>query len=332
MRINLETLQKLARDQVTQRVKNDYDVLAVYLHGSLLGNDPLIAGTGDIDLVFIYSQPVVERREIVRITDDIHLDITHARRDLYRQPKEMRLNPWMGPVVYGCKILHDPQHFMDFVQASVRGQFDRPDNVMERARKQLEHARQIWLGLQSEAMETGPKQVLNYLKGIDHAANAIASLYGPPLAERRFLPRFVECANLVGQPTLVGSLLNLLGGPNSSPEMLQRMLPNWAADLKASPEDSTPARLQPVRLHYYARALEAYLAPGQPYQAALWPLLRTWTELAALQKESSAASWKAAADQLGLVGEAFSQRLEEMDTCLDEIDETLEGWSRKFGA
>ncbi len=333
MRISVETLLKLAQEQVSQRAKSDYDVIAAYLYGSLLGDDPLIGGTGDIDLMFIHNQGISERREIVRITDDIHLDITHAGRDAYRQTRELRLNPWMGPVVNGCKILHDPQHFMDFVQAGVRGQFDRPDNVRLRVQKQLEHARQIWLGFQLESGEPGLEQFASYLKAVDHAANAVAVVSGPPLGERRFLQRFVERSNQLGQPALAGKLLTLIGGPKASPEALQAMLPAWELAFKAGAEKNPPARLHPLRQHYYQKAFETFLSPGQPYQATLWPLLRTWTGLAQLlDDEAATAAWKEALSQLDLLGAGFGARLEDLDKFLDQVEELLESWSRKMGA
>ncbi|HJW27919.1 MAG TPA: hypothetical protein VJ508_01585, partial [Saprospiraceae bacterium] len=137
-------LLKLANDAVERYVSQDRSIMSGYLQGSLLGDSPLIGNTADIDLFFIHSDEVRLEREIVRISDEVHLDISHHSHRLYRQPRELRLHPWLGPAIYGCKIMHDPQHFIDFVQASVRGQFTSPQNVIARVRKQAEHAREIW--------------------------------------------------------------------------------------------------------------------------------------------------------------------------------------------
>ena len=104
-------------------------------------------------------------REIVRISDEVHLDIAHYSRKLYRQTRELRLHPWLGPILYGCKILYDPQHFMDFTQASVRGQFYRPDQVMGRVQPQVENARQIWLAFTSPRDGPDNETVSYYLRG-----------------------------------------------------------------------------------------------------------------------------------------------------------------------
>lgn len=330
MRISVETLMKLANDHVSQRAKKDPDVTAVYLYGSLLSDDPLIGSTGDIDLVFIHAQNIPERREIVRITDDIHLDINHAGRELYRQARDLRLNPWIGPVVYSCKILYDPQHIMDFAQASVRGQFARADNVMLRAKKQLDHARQIWFDLHADSARPDLEQMEKYLRSIDHGANAIASLSGTPLAERRFLQRFVERANQVGQPALVGKLLGLIGGPQSSPEVLKALLPAWQQDYRSL--TNPPERLSSHRFNYYFKAFETYLAPDQPYQAILWPLLRTWTAAAAELPPTARFSWENALEQLGLTGQGYADGIRDLDLFLDQMEEALEVWSKKMGA
>jgi hypothetical protein len=186
MRITPELLHKIARDTVAQRTRSDRDILAVYLHGSLLDDDPLLGGTADIDLFFVHHEKVEWTREIVRLTDEVHLDITHHVRDDYRWARALRLHPWLGPIMFNCKIMYDPQHFLDFTQASVRGQFNQPDNVIGRARGQAEHARQIWYSLHDLETEPGVVEVNLYLRSIVHAANAVVSLTGMP-TERRFL-------------------------------------------------------------------------------------------------------------------------------------------------
>ena len=41
-------------------------------------------------------------------------------------------------MVFSAQILHDPQHFLDFTQASVRGQFSQAEHVMARAGSQAD--------------------------------------------------------------------------------------------------------------------------------------------------------------------------------------------------
>ena len=146
MRINRETLLKIAEQTVAQRVRNDRDIMAAYLSGTLLEENYLLGGTADVDLTFLHMDKPTIEREVQRLTDEVHLDMTHYDQRDFSQARKLRLHPWLGPTIYAAKILHDPQHFLDFTQASVRGQFYRPDYILERAHQQLRHARDIWSG------------------------------------------------------------------------------------------------------------------------------------------------------------------------------------------
>jgi hypothetical protein len=324
---------KVASDTVGRRVRASRDVLAAYLSGSLLGEDFVLGNTADIDLVFIYTEQGQPEREIVRLTDDVHLDIAnHYHRD-YRDTRRLRVHPWLGPALNACKILYDPQHFMDFTQASVRGQFDRADHVFERARQHVEQARRIWMSYQLKPVDAQPEDVLAYLRAVSHAANAVASLSGPPLVERRFLLQFPARAEAVGRPGLYAGLLGLLGAPNLQPGQVEDWLGAWRDAYESLPAADAPARLHPDRLMYYLAALHALASGSQP-ETALWPLLHTWTMAVQLLPANlaQAQAWQTAFTRLGLCGAAFLGRLDALDAYLDVIDETLEAWARANGA
>jgi hypothetical protein len=333
MRITPGTLHKIARDTVAKRVRTDRDLLSAYLHGSLLADDPLLGGTADIDMVFIHDDGVIVEREIQRLTDDVHLDIAHHQRSDYRRARNLRVHPWIGPTIFSCRILYDPHHFMDFTQASVRGQFNRPDYVLERSRNQAEHARQMWVSLDGLTGEPGVGDVALYLRALEHVANALASLSGPPLTERRFLLQFPARAEALGHPGLYPGLLGLLGAPNVYASTLPEWLPGWKAAYQAIPADTVPARLHPARCPYYYRAFEKILEGERP-QDVLWPLLRTWTGAVQLLPESSGAiaRWQEVLSQLGLYGDGFQERIAALDAYLDTVEEVMEVWARERGA
>jgi hypothetical protein len=332
MRINLELLQKIARDTVAERVRTERDLLSIYLNGSLLTGDPFLGGAADIDLFLIHNNSLPQEREIVPVTEEVHLDISHHPRSLYTQPRRLRNHPWMGPVVYGCKILYDPQHFMDFTQASVRGQFNQPDNIISRAHSQAEHARQIWLSLHKAATADGIKPLADYLRAVVHAANAVAVLSGPALSERRFLLDFPGRAEAVGRPGLYAGLLGLLGGPTVDAAGLRACLPAWRATYLEIPDKTRPAGLHLARLVYYSQAFEFILSGDQPL-AVLWPILLTWTDTVALlpPESSGCTAWQAVVAHLGLFGSGFGQKVAALDAFLDTVDETLEIWAQKNG-
>ena len=335
MRITRDLLMKLAQDTVAQKVRSDRSVVGVYLHGSLLTDEPLLGGTTDIDLFFVHDDEPGVAREIVRITDDIHLDIAHAARKFYRQARDLRLHPWFGPTLYGCKILYDPQHYLDFVQASVRGQFERPDRVMERVRPLLDQARQIWLSFPlGSSGSDSPQSVILFLKALESVAQAIALLSGPTLTERRFLLQFSGRVNAIQKPGLYAGMLGLLHGMAVlDVETLGVWVSQWRSAFVQVANGNPPERFVGPRIGYYGRAFEA-LIDREAFQDVLWPLLNTWSRLAALlsPESESVSAWRQAFMVLGLIGDAFADRLAALDAYLDTIEELLEAWARENGA
>ena len=332
MRINRNMLLNLANDTVARYVSADRTLMAVYLQGSLLGESPLIGNTADIDLFFIHSDEVKVEREIVRVSDEVHLDISHHSHRVYRQPRELRLHPWLGPAIYNCKILYDPQHFIDFVQASVRGQFNNPENVISRVRKQAEHARQMWESLNELARPPAPNDVWLYLRALEHGTQAVAGLSGQNLTERRFMIDLPERAEAVRKPGLFHGFLGLLGASALDAGEMRAWLPDWQATYQARPADTGPVRLHPYRFLYYERAIDDML--GSPdYQDALWPLWHTWTQAICClpPKGLHRAAWQKAGDRLGQTGPSFADKIKGLDAYLDQVEELLEAWARENG-
>lgn len=332
MRVNRGTLLKIANDTVSQRTRQDHQIISAYLCGSLLGDDYLLGGTTDIDLTFIHIDSVPEEREIVRLTDEIHLDIAHYPQRDFLQTRELRVHPWLGPTIFNCDVLYDPQHFMDFTQASVRGQFNRSDYVLERAQIEAEHARQIWMGFYKDTpTDPGPREVVTYLHAAGQSVNAIASLNGSPLTERRLLLNFQERAEKVGKPGLQAGLLGLLGAQYVEVDTLKDWLTHWQAAYQAIPVEKIQPRLHPDRKVYYKSAFEALLDGDQP-RAVLWPLLRTWSQAALLldPEEATLGTWREAFTQLGFLETGFAERVEALDAYLDVVEEALDEWKKKF--
>lgn len=332
MRINRDSLQRFAQETIARRAREDRSLTAVYLCGSFLEEEYYLGGTADVDLVFIHlDRPAVER-EIVRLTDEVHLDISHQAEADYREARQLRVHPWMGPVLNACKVMFDPHHFLDFTQASVRGQFNRADNVYERSRRRVEEARQIWFAYQDGLSEVGPTEVLAYLRAVSHAANAIAGLLGAPLTERRFLLNYPQRTEAIGRAGLTAGLLGLLGAPNLEADSIAEWLPLWRNAYEAIPVERTPARLHPQRRLYYQQAFEAMIGASKQ-EAVLYPLLRTWTMAVSFAAKDSPIykEWSQALMFLGLLGVGFAERMRALDAYLDVVEETLENWARDNG-
>ncbi len=340
MRITRETLLKIARDTSAERVRINRRIICVYLTGSLLNEEPLLGGTGDIDLFIIHdSQPAAER-EVVRLSDEIHLDIAHLSQDAFLHPRQLRTHPWISPfIVSHPQVYHDSQHWFEFAQAAITSQFNQPDNVVQRGRQLAEAARQFWLDTSADS-RLAPAQVWNFLKALEDAANAIATLTGSPLTERRFWLEFPSRTLTLGRPALSERLLELFTPQPVSDEDWLGWQPAWKDVLQAAGlAPDCPPHLLPSRHPYYLRAA-AKLRETHP-AAALWILLRTWTRSACLLAGRQAAGWDsspqrtawlAALQTLGLDEAGFTVRLEALDGYLDAVEETLDDYASQMGA
>ena len=335
MRITRETLLKIAKDSAAERIRVTRRVQCIYLTGSVLNEEPLLGGSGDIDLVMIQDSEPLLQREIVPLNDDISLDISHYAQEDFQYPRRLRVNPWLGPIIYNKPlVLHDSNHWFDYILASTGSQFLQPDNVLARARNLAESARQTWLKL-GLGQPTDPiRRVYAFYKALENAGNAFASLTGVPLTERRFLLQIPQRAAAIQQPDLSSGLLRLVGGAGDlQGASWQAWVKQWEAALNAaSTVENLPSRLLPARRAYYTHAAGALW--NEHPQAAFWILVRTWSQAASyLPEESEARSTLLAVlRSTGLDEAGFAQRHEEMDSYLDRVEEALDRWGKRNGA
>jgi hypothetical protein len=336
MRLTRETLIKIARDTASQRARVSRRIICIYLTGSVLGESPLLGGTTDIDLVIIHDSEPLQPREVVRLSDEIHLDISHYDQALFHQPRHLRADPWLGPFIYSKPmVLHDTQHWFDFTQAATGAQFLQPDYVLQRATTLAQAARQSWMNLEFNPTDPHPRRVYGLLKTLENAGNALACLTGEgkPLTERRFLLHLPQRLHELNRPDLVSGLVSLF---LPDPSHLETVWAQWGlaweeAFKAASSQADVPPRLQPFRQLYYERAMAALWEenPG----AALWLLLRTWTLSVSHLPENSPQleSWLSACQFLKLDAAHFADRLQSLDHYLDSVEETLESWANANG-
>lgn len=333
MRVTRESLIRIAKETAQERAFNNPSIIAAYLTGSLVTEDPFLGGVTDIDLVLITSRNPPMTRQIVGLTPDFHLDIAYRSKADYAPPRELRVNPWLSHEVYDPILLYESQHFFEFTQASVRAgfEFHTPPLVLERCRRLLEHGRKIWFDLMDINNTNNPKDVTRYLKSVYHAANAIAELNGPPLPERRLLLLFPSLAEQAGRPGMSAGLLGLLGGLQIKPSTLESWLSLWAADFKSAFESGkADIRIQPARFNYYHKCFEAMLG-GEDWSALLWPLIKTWTLAVTVLPANDTGQWRTACEQLGLIGTGFAERVAGLDHFLDEIEILLNEFAQANG-
>ena len=329
MRITRDTLIKAAKTAVQQRTYRDRHIVCVYLSGSLIDDLPLLGGTADIDLFFIHDIPPDQPREVVRLTPDIHLDIAHHDQSIYNNPRALRLEPWVGSyLIKDPIVLYATQHWFEFTQATVFSHFSQPENVLARAQPLAEAARQTWLDFQLSPGEPDIAGIRRYLLALEQASNALSILTGPPITERRFLLLFPDRVSELGYPQVADELESLLYLQIPSEKQLLDWQKQWQNDLKRIGNlPACPVSLNPIRHPYYTRAAEA-LVSDHP-AAALWIMLRTWTQsiLCLNETEENQSAWQACLTDLGLWGTSFENQLLKLDNYLDHVEEILEKWS-----
>ncbi|MCD6577456.1 MAG: hypothetical protein J7K66_05535 [Anaerolineaceae bacterium] len=333
MRITRDLLLSTAKDTVERETFGSNDIVCAYLTGSITHEDPLIGGTTDIDLIYVHSLEVPHKREIIPITDDFHLDIAHFSQSFFSQPRKLRTDAWVGS--FFCHypiVLHDPNHWFDYVRSGIFSQFFHPVNVIQRARPFIETARQGWIALPNQQNSADWDYVHPYLRIIKNAANAIACLTSVPLTDRRFLIDFPQAAREINMPGLEGGLIDLIVPANP-------IEPNWEIWMKSwniafsslQQKDTLPLSYCSCRHSYYEKAILSLKEDNN--QAALWLLLWTWSLMASLlpRNNSSQKEYQDFLVQLTLDGDRFSERLEGLDRFLDAVEASIEGWQAEAG-
>ena len=334
MRITRELLMTSARDFTTRAVKADHSITAAYLTGSLLTEEPLLGGTTDIDLVFIHDSIPPLQREIHRFTDEISLDLYHHEQAKYDQPRHLRADPFLGPIVNGTRlILHDTLHWFEYTQAIVIAQFDRPDHHAERVSKLVADARADWWRL--EGKETlNPKDMAVFINSSEKAANALASLSGLPLAERRFMLALPGRCQAVDSPQLALGFSSLLGLSTFDFSSLEDWIGRWATSLYSQDNPSNiPPAVHPHRKLYYLNAIRSYFEEGQ-LESVVWILLSSWTKLAAnlSSRTPSPKDYSIFTTALGFNKNTCKEKITALDQYLDAVEERTTRWALEIGA
>jgi hypothetical protein len=326
MRITRDILLNQAKENAAKLAVKDHGLVCIYIAGSLLQENPFIGGITDIDLICIHAFPVTNRREVIRLTPEISLDLAHYEQEEYEPPRKLRTNAWIGGEMENVPIvLHDSLHWYDFTRASATAQFWRTENIVSRMRSFLVPARKTWSELQDETIPQGVKRVTSLLNALRDTANSLAVLSGSPLPLRRMLQDLPSRALKASLPDFTGEFIQAFTVNELTDEMFNRWLESYS-NLFETLKDvkDTPANLQVFRRNYYEKAIRA-LYPEHP-AAAIWILLRTWTQAApALPKTGqSYKDWQALCRDLELDNRHIPARLELLDHLLDQAEETTD--------
>ncbi|MCJ7804161.1 hypothetical protein MUP35_00270, partial [Patescibacteria group bacterium] len=322
-----------AKDTVKRALFDSNDIVCAYLTGSIIREDPLIGGTTDIDLVYVHSIDTSAKRELIPIAEDYHLDISHFSQSFFSQPRKLRTDAWIGSFLCHYPIvLHETNHWFDYVRSAVFANFFQPVNIIERVSPFIEEARRDWVTLQNQGNDLEQDFIHIYLKSIKNAANAIACLTSVPLTERRMLIDFPAAAIEIQMPGLTGGLIDLLVPPDPIEPDWETWLNNWNIAFSSIQQiNNIPLSYSEIRRPYYEKAILGL--KDENNQAALWLLLWTWSLISSrLPKNGS--SQKGYMDLLGqlmLDSDHFLERLAGLDQFLDAVEETIDNWKISAG-
>lgn len=361
MRVTRDRLLELALKETERRAERE-GVLSGYVIGSLAAGDPLLGGTGDIDLVLIHETDPLFERELVPLSSEIHLDIAHRSRRFYQEPRKLRRHPWHGPEMCEPAFLYDPTHFFEWAQAAVRGQYHRPDFVYARAQAFLRRARQHLAPTGS-----GPGWLHGYLRSLLESINAVASLSGFPAAGRQVGLQLADKLGQVGHAGLLERFQLGLGADRLPARALPEAISGWAraydqalavraaeqvesdggsmgpASGAAGQTQTRPSgagrqsyyggpglALAPERRDYFLLGFQEMVEDGRG-SLILWPLLASWEEVAAFA-DGQAPDWQALLEQLRLSSDFATERSADLEQLQDQIEGQLERWSERVGA
>jgi len=334
VRITKELLISTAKDTVKNRTfGGSGDIVCAYITGSLTFEDPLIGGATDIDLVFVHSLETEQRREIIQIADDFHLDIAHFPQSAFSQPRQLRTDPWLGGFLchYPIVIL-DNNYWFDYVRSGVFAHFFQPANVIERVRPFAESARKLWMKLSMQQPEDHHLCLQIYIQSIKDAANAISCLTSVPLTDRRLMLDLPARAEAINMPGLSGGLADLLLPPDPIEPEWDMWLKNWDGTFSSYQQhQNTSLSFSPCRRSYYQKAIMGLSEPNS--QAALWILLRTWSLMAA-ELAPNNVTQHGLDDLLHVLlldRDNFQSRMNALDQFLDVVEEAIDNWQASAG-
>lgn len=326
MRITLEKLVDLARSEAQRRGTFE-DVISAYGIGTVASGDPVFGGTADVDLILIHENRPGRRREIVPLSAEVHLDITHHSTAMYARPRRLRTQPWLGSSMCEPLFLYDPDHFFEWAQASVRGQFHRADHVYARASNFLARARRLKADLDASS----DTWLTCYLQTTLEGANAAACIAGFPAGGRRLALTLESRLKSLNLSERFSDFNFLIGADQIDGWSIAEQLSAWAQTFDAAAELDAKPELHPVRRDYYLQAFQT-LIDQERAQAILWPLLRTWS-LAASEVEATGRHlpkedvWQATLQQMRLAPAHRSGRELALEAFLDHIEEFVERWN-----
>lgn len=334
--IEQATLLRLARDYADRKMKERPTMRAVVLIGSVARGEPPLGDAVDLDVLLIDDYIPDPAYDLVRLSENVLVDALFVRTADYADRIALRAQPFAAPAINDALILHDPRHYFDILQASVRAPYNKPDNLFARSRSAFDSARRSVdrFSLWREDPPAGPP-------GLDDLAEFRSALYqlgqclillagqpGDTVGVRKFMVRY-EAAVRQLQPDLYPLFLDALGVTKFPADEYESFLADWLALYKSARQGSLAGPLaHPARRGYYERGFRALAAEGHSLNT-LW-LFEHTLAACAVGLEPQPEPWRR---YLQVTGKATSAGFVERVRCAEQLlartDATLAAWARK---
>ncbi len=333
MSVSKTRLLNLTRNFLSVRIPADTTLQCIYLTGSMLGEDPFLNGTTDVDMVFVHQGDSPQSREIISVSPEITFDIHHIAQSYFTPPRKLRGDPWIGSsLCFDPQVLYGKGHWFEFVQASIEGSFFQPENVVQRAYQFSNRARNSWLQLRADPNTLRGAYVRQYIKILEDAANAVASLRFHPMTDRIFLRQFNEIATALDHPELPGELFGLILGSADPSPFFAYYFNSWKHYLDyfgRSPLVRTYPQYDVDRLSYYTKPVEMFWQEHLP--SALWIMLKTWSRVAESLQLDENEFFQSFCSILEIGPEHKNQRANAMENFLNTVENCLILWGHEQG-
>ena len=175
--------------------------------------------------------------------------------------------------------LHDPHHFFDLVQAAVRSQIDKAENVYARARTTYRWAAESFEAIQHYRFQPVPRPLpcnvlMELQRVIEFGATTILLINYKQHAARRHLVTFEAVTRQIDRMDLYTLALQALGVDDLQHEEIDAIREDWAqlysAANRYNPHPYGDAKIvDPARRLYYLRGFETLAEAGHAHNAML---------------------------------------------------------------
>lgn len=329
MSVGRERLIELAHSEVTRRCKQE-PILSSFLIGSVVQGNPFVGNSADIDLVIIHRDHIQQSREFIRLSQQVHLDILHYGALYFSKPRQLRTDPWLGPAIAEPGFLIDPEHFFERVQASVRGQFHRPDFVVRRAFGFLQLAHQ-----HRSLIQISHRWQHHYLQAVMLGINALMTCFNGPAAGRAFFTAIRRVLKQHDDLATYRGVLQLCGLSDCA---------DWPFDQYMLDLETSWDHVQAQENHsMLSRCRKEYIFGGmhglldlEEYQAAGWLLITTWEKVFARATEEGQPTkpcgpWLDVLRKTKLTQADSERRKDVLNRYLAHVETQLQTWARQHG-